>query len=135
MATPKLRAPWIEEAIDKPETPPAPAMPLVYMGPWPRPQRQKISLPVPHFGFCMVARTAGNTEVQTSAKAQAAFRLEWDSLRSMGTWDEAKIREWSEVSKEANAKKVRVHVGRIFAIVVEKNAELVGDNPLKKLKA
>ncbi len=134
-ATPKPRAQWIEEALEKTEAPPAPAMLVVCMGPWPRPRRPKVSRPVPHFGFSMVARTVGKREAQTSAESQAAFRLEWDSLRWLGTWDEAEVREWSDVSKEAIAKKIRVHVGRIFARVVERNVKLVGHNPLKELKA
>ena len=39
------------------------------------------------------------------------------------------------MSREAVAKKVRIHVGRIFAIIVEKNAELADGNPLRKFKA
>ena len=78
----------------------------------------------------MVARSVGKRELQSSAKAQAALRVEWDALRALKTWDETKVREWSEVSRDAIAKKIRDHVGRSFAIVVEKNAELAEGNPL-----
>ena len=68
----------------------------------------------------MVARSVGKRELQSSAKAQAALRTEWDALRALLTWDESGVREWSEVSREAIAKKIRIHAGRIFAIIVEK---------------
>ena len=35
----------------------------------------------------------------------------------------------------SDRKKGRIHVGRIFAIVVEKNAELADGHPLRKFKA
>ncbi len=55
--------------------------------------------------------------------------MEWDALRAFNAWDETKVRAWSEVSREAIVKKIRVHVGRICAIAVEKSAELAEGNP------
>ena len=120
-ATPQPRARWIAEATAKAaaeaegqliryaelknalETMPmpvtAPAMPVLNVGPGPRPHRPKISHPYAYKGLSMVARPVNKREVQTSAKAQAALRVEWDALRALITWDETKIREWSDVSR------------------------------------
>ena len=116
-ATPKLRAQWIEEAIAKSSAPPVPAMPVVFKAPA---HRVKNANPHAEYGLTMVARSVGKRELQSSAKAQAALRAEWDALRALLTWDEAKVREWSEVSREGIEKKIWIHVGRIFAIIVEK---------------
>ena len=42
------------------------------------------------------------------------------------------MREWYQVAKEAKSANKKVHVGRIFPIVVEKNAELPDGHPDRK---
>ena len=51
-----------------------------------------------------------------------------------GCWDESRVRPWKEVSREAKATGVTVHVGRIFDICVEKNPELPAGDPRRKYK-
>eukprot|EP00969_Alexandrium_andersonii_P112038 4948212-Alexandrium_andersonii.AAC.1 len=36
-----------------------------------------------------VARPVGEKEILENPKAQAALKVEWDRLRSFGTWDES----------------------------------------------
>eukprot|EP00975_Prorocentrum_lima_P049490 10353594-Prorocentrum_lima.AAC.1 len=43
-----------------------------------------------------VARSCSIKEALTNPKAKAALDKEWDRLRSIHTWDENKVREWSE---------------------------------------
>ena len=81
-----------------------------------------------------VARPVGKKEIQENPKAKAALQKEWDRLRQAGCWDETKVRSWREVAAEARQKGETHHVGRIFAICVEKNAELAEDNPARKYK-
>ena len=75
----------------------------------------------------MIARPVSKDEVKRTPAAQAALQKEWDRLRAAGCWDEAKVREWSEVAANARSKNTAVHVGMIFKICVEKamNWELV----------
>jgi hypothetical protein len=82
----------------------------------------------------MVARPVTKKEVATSEKAKAALKLEWDRLRGIKCWDESIVRPWADVANEARRKGEKCHVGRIFAICVEKNSELAPDNPSRKFK-
>eukprot|EP00969_Alexandrium_andersonii_P109718 4839906-Alexandrium_andersonii.AAC.1 len=50
-----------------------------------------------------VARPVGKKEILENPKAQAALKVEWDRLRSIGTWDEAAVEEWSVVRKRQHA--------------------------------
>ena len=92
-------------------------MPVVFKAPK---HRVKNADPHAFYGLTMVARPVGKRELQSSAKAQAALRFEWDALRALLTWNESGVREWSAVSRDAIEKNIRIHVGRIFAIIVEK---------------
>jgi len=81
-----------------------------------------------------VARPVNAKEVARTPKAQEALQKEWDRLRGMRCWDESQVREWSDVSRECKRTGEKAHVGRVFAICVEKNAELPTDHPNRKFK-
>ncbi len=66
--------------------------------------------------------------------AQFALRAEWDALRALLTWDEAKVREWSEVSREAIEKKIRIHSGPMISDHCGEKCELAEGHPLRKFK-
>ena len=59
---------------------------------------------------------------------------EWASLRAMKTWEEDKVREWSDVREEARRTGTRKHVGMVFGICVEKSSELPRGDPSRKFK-
>ena len=70
------------------------------------------------------------------------MQAEWDCLRSVvrpdgsvGCWDEHLVKEWRHVKCEAQASGEQAHVGLVFGIVVEKNAELCSENPVYKGRA
>jgi hypothetical protein len=66
--------------------------------------------------------------------ARAALQSEWDKLRRQKVWGEAKVRPWAQVVRESRASSSTIHVGRIFEICVEKNAELPLGDPRRKFK-
>eukprot|EP00975_Prorocentrum_lima_P054829 11494204-Prorocentrum_lima.AAC.1 len=78
-----------------------------------------------------VARSCSLKEALSNPKAKAALDREWDRLRSINTWNENEVREWSEVAQKARHSSSPAHMGRIFAILVEKNSELEPSNPLR----
>ena len=82
----------------------------------------------------MVTRPIKKDELRQNKGAQAAVEQEWLRLRRMNTWVEDDVREWHEVSKEAKAAGETIHVGRLFLIIVEKNAELEVGNKNRKYK-
>ena len=82
----------------------------------------------------LVARPVGKKEATENPNAAAALQKEWDRLRAIGCWNEDKVRPWSEVAKEARDKGEKQHVGRIFAICVEKNSELRKGDESRKMK-
>eukprot|EP00975_Prorocentrum_lima_P042988 9025224-Prorocentrum_lima.AAC.1 len=49
-------------------------------------------------------------------------------------WNENNVREWSEVAAKVRISSTPAHMGRIFAILVEKDSEFEPDNPLRKYK-
>jgi hypothetical protein len=67
-----------------------------------------------------VARPVSKAEIRSTLAAQEALLKEWTKLRQAGCWDEAKVREWSEVAANARSNNTTVHVGMIFEICVEK---------------
>ena len=95
--------------------------------------RDKLS-PFSDLFECCVARTVTKKELKENKKAQQAVQKEWDKLRGLQTWDESRVREWSDVAKEARKTGQKVNVGLIFQIVVEKGSELEEGNPLRKFK-
>ena len=91
---------------------------------------------IPMFEFpfnALVARPVSKAEIRNNPKADAALMKEWDALRKANCWDESKVREWSDVAREARDKDQKAHVGRIFEICVEKGSELSPDDPARKL--
>jgi len=62
------------------------------------------------------------------------MKKEWDRLRQKNVWDESCPREWDDVRREADAGGYTVHMGWLFGICVEKNAELEPDDPNRKFK-
>ena len=86
-----------------------------------------------------VARPVSKRELEANEQAQEAVANEWKRLEKITTWEINTVRPWAEVAKEAKAKQRidpehRVHIGRVFCILVEKNAELPSGNPLRKFK-
>ena len=79
-------------------------------------------------------------EIRAKPKAQQARRDEWARLRevkrpdgTLGAWDEHLVEECRDVRRKAEAAKRKVHIGRIFDFVVEKNSESL-DESKKKYK-
>ena len=64
----------------------------------------------------------------------AALDKEWTKLRNIGCWDESRVEEWSIVANKAKKSGIKVHIGRIFDICVEKNSELDESDPNRKFK-
>ena len=62
------------------------------------------------------------------------MKAEWVRLRSKVVWDENKVREWSDVAKEAQDAGVEVNFGYLYGICVEKNSELPPGHPKRKFK-
>ena len=85
------------------------------------------------FSVCVV-RPVGKKEAAGNPKAQAALLKEWDRLRVSKCWDETPSRNGPRLPEKLDALGRPTHVGRIFEICVEKNAELHADNPLRKVK-
>ena len=88
----------------------------------------------PFSGLALVARPVKAKEIASDAAAKAAMDAEWASLRAMKTWEEDKVREWSDVRDEARRTNTRNHVGMVFGICVEKGSELPRGNPSRKFK-
>ena len=113
-----------------------PAMPCVanYKG---EPHRPKI-VPFNSHSWTVlracVARPVSRKEVLESPPARAAMKAEWDRLRNKMVWDEDKVREWSDVAREAQRGNVELNFGYLFGICVEKNSELPPLHPKRKFK-
>ena len=82
----------------------------------------------------MPARTVNKKEIAVTEKAQIANDAEWSRLENITTWEVDKVREWSEVAREARETQQGAHVGRVFCITVEKNSELEPGDPRRKYK-
>jgi len=87
-----------------------------------------------HMAFMCVASSITKKEAATNPDAAKAMDKEWDKLEKQVAWELENVREWSDVVKEANAKGVKVHVGRVFGILVEKGSELPKGHPDRKFK-
>ena len=81
-----------------------------------------------------VARPVNKREAAADPRAQAALKKEWDRLRAIGCWNEDGVKEWGTLAREARSTGETIHVGRIFAICHEKNAELNEGDPRRKFK-
>ena len=67
----------------------------------------------------LFARPVKAKEIASDAAAKAAMDAEWASLRAMKTWEEDKVREWSDVREEARRTDTRNHVGMVFGVCVD----------------
>jgi hypothetical protein len=85
-------------------------------------------------GLAIVARPVKPKELKLNKKVLAAMDKEWSALREVGAWDEKKVREWADVREEAKKKGIRMHVGMVFGICVEKGSELPEGSPGRKYK-
>ncbi len=86
-------------------------------------------------GMALVARPVRPKEVKTNPAAQASLDKEYNALcHELKAWDMNGVREWTAVQNEARKANKRVHVGMIFGICVEKNAELPAGDPNRKYK-
>ena len=79
-----------------------------------------------------VARPVTKAEAKGNADALSALQKEGDRLREIKTWIEADVMELSDVRKMMGDK--TFHIGRLFAILVEKNAELPEGHKDRKFK-
>ena len=72
-----------------------------------------------------------------SNEAQAArdsMEKEHKKLTANGVWNLAGVRAWADVCAEAKAKGKKAHVGNVFGICVEKNAELPKGDERRRFK-
>ena len=83
----------------------------------------------------MVSAILSPKEVRGNPEAEKAIIAEAAKLKKRIVWDEQSVEEWREVAERARRNGVTVHVGRVFAVVVVKNAELDPSDPLRKIKA
>ena len=114
--------------------PSVPAMPTILMcrkAQEHRPQIPDINMDI--YQIC-VARTVTKKEASVTPAALAALDKEWTKLEKQNAWLLDKVREWKSVSAEAKANNKTVHVGRVFAILVEKGSELPVGHPERKFK-
>ena len=96
--------------------------------------RKKWAVQSPFSGLALVARPVKAKEIASDSAAKAAMDAEWSSLRAMKTWEEDKVREWSDVCEEARRTGTRNHVGMVFGICVEKGSDLPRGDPSRKFK-
>ena len=113
-----------------------PSMPCI-VGHKGEPHRQKTTPFSSHSWMVLnacVARPVGRKELLQSPPAKASMKAEWDRLRNKMVWDEDKVREWSDVAREARKGNCEVNFGYLFGICVEKNSELPLHHPKRKFK-
>eukprot|EP00959_Pyramimonas_sp_CCMP1952_P097232 2032467-Pyramimonas_sp.AAC.1 len=79
-----------------------------------------------------VARPVTKAEAANNKKAHKALMDEWGRLRKIKTWDESKVQELRDV--KIKMKGETFHIGRLFAMLVEKNAELPEGHKDRKFK-
>ena len=82
-----------------------------------------------HYLHACVARPVRKDEIARESGAQAAERKEWDNLRAKDVWARAVIREFNEVAQTARRENKKVHLGRMFGLMVETGSELPKDDP------
>ena len=105
-----------------------------------RHQRHRSNTQRATYNAC-VARPVSSKETQSNPKALLAKQAEWDRLRAvprpdggLGVWDETLVTEWRTVKRKALQEGRKIHIGRVFDIIVEKNSELVESDPKRKFK-
>ena len=90
------------------------------------PQLHREKVPTKRWPFnACVARPVIRKELMATLAALEARNKEWKKLVDKGVFgDFADVREWSHVAAAARRKRKTVHMGMVFWICVEKNAEL-----------
>ena len=73
---------------------------------------------------------AASSEKFRSAGCQAALQKELSTLRDRQAWDEKTVCEWHEAARQGTA-----DVGRVFAMMGEKHAEVLNDPSSRTHKA
>ena len=73
-------------------------------------------------------------ELQSNEAALRSLTEEADKLQARDTWDLKSVKEWSDAARDARHNGTHAHVGRMFPIVVENNAELPIVHPERKFK-
>ncbi len=96
--------------------------------------RRRWDVKSPFSGLAVVALAVKAKELASDVAAKAAMDAEWPSLRAMKTWEEDKVREWSDVREEAGRTGTRKHVGMVLGICVEEGSELPRGDPSRKFK-
>ena len=97
--------------------------------------REKIATPFSVDGYsALVARPVGQKEISNVPEAQKSLDVEWEKLERKMAWDYATVNEWEVLSREARKQGIKIHVGKVFEICVEKGSELEKGNPPGKYK-
>ena len=69
-----------------------------------------------------------------SEKAKEAEAKEWKNLVDKHVFDWSSVRNWSDVAREARNEERKIHLARVFGIMVEKGSELPDGDDRKKFK-
>ena len=69
-----------------------------------------------------IARRIGTQELQSHQADMRALQEEAEKLQARDTWELNSVKEWAGRARDAEHKGMEILVGRIFFIVVEKNA-------------
>ncbi len=97
--------------------------------------REKIEGGMTVFPFpAMVARPVSNAEMRREPKAMEAYHAEWNRLREKNVWDEADVREWDDVVRDARRDKEEHHLAYLMGLATEKGSELDKGDPNRKYK-
>ena len=81
--------------------------------------------------FAAVAQILTQRELAASPEAQAAMKKEYEKPTSNKTREEATVREWADVAREARPRSTQVHVGRVLGISTLKGSELAPGSPAR----
>lgn len=84
----------------------------------------------------LVARPAPTSEITFNPKLLSgscweALDKEWERLC---VWDDTIVRNWADVARGARIQGRKIHMGRVFGIMVKKSHELSKDGPRRKFK-
>lgn len=125
--------------------PSASSIPTAGNGLWPRSDRSSVNnhkdlkliwgrIANSHFMRACTSRPVRKDEIAREKHAQKAEAKEWDSLRLKEVWDSSTVRDFNEIARAARRNNVKVHLGRVFGIMVEKGAELPKGDERRKYK-
>ena len=63
-----------------------------------------------------------------------AMEKERRNLQTTQVWDPIWVRDWKGIARTAHYREQKIHLARIFGIMVEKGSELPEDDPHRKFK-